>query len=223
MKLPKPKFAEAGPGAGKTHAMVDEIVAALQILPSHRFLAAVTYTNAAANTIRDRLSERVPRVRSNVFIGTIHSFVNRFVLMPCAELLTLLPEDRMYVAINPYDKVGPKGAAAYEKNLINKGIVPYSSMIPKARQVLETLGIRDLICGRIAYLFVDEFQDTDIGMFEVFEHFRKAEKTRLYVVGDSEQYVMIFESEKWNLVERRWLLTPIPKTHHILLRIADNI
>ena len=192
MKLPKPKFAEAGPGAGKTHAMVDEIVAALQILPSHRFLAAVTYTNAAANTIRDRLSERVPRVRSNVFIGTIHSFVNRFVLMPCAELLTLLPEDRMYVAINPYDKVGPKGAAAYEKNLINKGIVPYSSMIPKARQVLETLGIRDLICGRIAYLFVDEFQDTDIGMFEVFEHFRKAEKTRLYVVGDSEQYVMSF-------------------------------
>ena len=52
--------------------------------------------------------------------------------------------------------------------------------------------MRDLIAERIAYLFVDEFQDTDIGMFEVFEHFHKAEKTRLYVVGDSEQYVMSF-------------------------------
>ena len=32
-KLPKSKLAEAGPGAGKTHAMVDEIVAMIQLLP----------------------------------------------------------------------------------------------------------------------------------------------------------------------------------------------
>lgn len=190
--LNKPKLAEAGPGAGKTHAMVDEIVAAIQVLPPHRFLAAITYTNAAANTIRERLSKRV-RVRRNVFVGTTHSFVNRFVLAPFAELLTLLPQDRIYAAIDPYDKVNsPAGAAAYTKNLIKKGIVPYDSMIPTSRTILETPGIRDRICERLAYIFVDEFQDVDNGMFEVFEHFRKAEKTSLYAVGDPEQYVMSF-------------------------------
>ena len=85
-KLPKPKLAVAGPGAGKTHEMVNEIVAAIQDASSHRFLAAITYTNAAANTIRERLSRRI-RLRRNIFIGTTHSFVNRFVLAPCAELL----------------------------------------------------------------------------------------------------------------------------------------
>ena len=71
-KLPKPKLAEAGPGAGKTHGMVNEILGAIQVLPPHRFLAAITYTNAAANTIRERLSRRV-RLRRNVFVGTTHS------------------------------------------------------------------------------------------------------------------------------------------------------
>lgn len=191
-KSPKAELAEAGPGAGKTHAMVDEIIAAIQMLPPHRFLAAITYTNAAASVIRDRLSMRVQLKRS-VFIGTTHSFVNRFVLAPYAQLLMLLPEDRIYAAIDPYEKVNsPAGAAAYTRNLIKKGIVPYDEMIPTARQILETPSIRDRICGRLAYLFVDEFQDTDIGMFEVFEHFRKAAKTSLYVVGDPEQYVMSF-------------------------------
>lgn len=188
-KLPKPKLAEAGPGAGKTHTMVDEIVAAIQMLPPHRFLAAITYTNAAANTIRERLSERV-RLRQNIFVGTTHSFVNRFVLAPCAELLSLLPEDRIYAPVDVHEK--GRGAAIYTKNLIKKGIVPYDAMIPITRKILKMPGIRDRICGRLAYVFVDEFQDADLGMFEVFEHFRKAAKTTLYVVGDPEQYVMSF-------------------------------
>jgi DNA helicase-2/ATP-dependent DNA helicase PcrA len=183
------KLAEAGPGAGKTHTMVDEIVTAIQMLPSHRFLAAITYTNAAANTIRERLANRV-RLRPNVFVGTTHSFVNRFVLAPCAELLSLLPEDRIYAAVDVYEK--GRGAGIYSDNLIKKGIVPYDAMIPKTRMIMKEPAIRDRICGRLAYIFVDEFQDSDIGMLEIFEHFRKADKTALYVVGDPEQYVMSF-------------------------------
>lgn len=189
-KSPKPKLAEAGPGAGKTHAMVDEIVAAIQVLPPHRFLAAITYTNAAANTIRERLSRRVP-LRRNIFVGTTHSFVSRFILTPCAELLAILPEGSIYAAVDVH-KAGPRGAGIYTKNLINKGIVPYSAMIPKTREILETPGIRDRLCGRLAYIFIDEFQDADIGMLEVFEHFRKAAQTNIYAVGDPEQYVMSF-------------------------------
>lgn len=188
-KLPKPRLFEAGPGAGKTHAMVNEIGAAIQVLSPHRFLAAITYTNAAANTIRERLSRRVG-LRRNVFVGTTHSFVNRFVLAPFAELLSLLPEDRIYAAVDVHEK--GLGAGIYTENLIKKGIVPYDAMIPTARKILEIPGIRERICERLDYIFVDEFQDADIGMLEVFEHFRKAAKTTLYFVGDPEQYVMSF-------------------------------
>jgi DNA helicase-2/ATP-dependent DNA helicase PcrA len=187
--LTKPKLAEAGPGAGKTESMVDEIVAAIHLLPPHRFLAAITYTNAAANTIRERLSKRA-RLRRNVFVGTTHSFVNRFVLAPYAELLSFLPGDRIYAPVPVHEK--GRGAARYAENLIKKGIVPYDEMIPITRKILKAPGIRDRICERLAYIFVDEFQDVDNGMFEVFEHFRKAVKTSLYAVGDPEQYVMSF-------------------------------
>ena len=188
-KLPKPKLVEAGPGAGKTHDMVNEITTAMRELPPHRFLAAITYTNAAANTIRERLSKRVP-LSNNIFVGTTHSFVNRFVLAPCAELLSIFPEDHIYAPVNVHEK--GRGASIYTEHLIKKGIVPYDAMVPKARMILNRPDIRDRICGRLAYIFVDEFQDADIGMLKIFEHFRKAGRTTLYVVGDPEQYVMSF-------------------------------
>lgn len=185
----KPRLIEAGPGAGKTHTMVDEIVSAAMNLPPHRFLAAVTYTNAATNTIRERLSAEI-QLRPNIFIGTTHSFVNRFVLAPCAELFSLFPEDRIYAPISVHEK--GRGASRYTKNLINKGIVPYDAMIPKTREILKkSTAIRNRICSRVPYIFVDEFQDADVGMLEVFEHFRKS-GSELFAVGDPEQYVMSF-------------------------------
>jgi len=187
--LPRPRLAEAGPGGGKTHTMVDQIAAAIQTLPPNRFLAAVTYTNAAANTIRERLSQRVP-IKPNVFVGTTHAFMNRFILAPYAELFSLLPADRIYVGINVHDK--GRGAANYRRNLIGKGIVPYDAMVPLARQVLQDSTARKRICMRLAHIFIDEFQDADIAIYEVFEHFRKGGKTCLFAVGDPEQYVTSF-------------------------------
>ena len=187
--LPNLMLAEAGPGAGKTHAMVDEIIAAIKKLPPHRFLAAITYTNAAANTIRERLCRRV-QLRNNIFIGTTHSFMIRFVLAPYAELLSLLPEDCIYAPIDVHEK--GRGAVNYTKNLIKKGIVPYEAIITITQEILKKPNIRDRICGRLAYIFIDEFQDTDNRMFEIFQHFFKEKKTDLFVVGDPEQYVMSF-------------------------------
>jgi len=43
------------------------------------------------------------------------------------------------------------------------------------------------------------------------------------VLNDCHRFGQLLESEEWNLVERRWLLASVPKAHHILLRIADNM
>jgi DNA helicase-2/ATP-dependent DNA helicase PcrA len=169
--------------------MVDEIVDALASLPANRHLAAITFTNAAAITIRERLQQRT-KVRRNAFVGTTHTFVNRFILMPCATLFDKLPEDCVFAAIDVTSK--GSGAAAYAKNLIKKGVVPFDQMIPTARELLKVDAVRRRLSQRIAYLFVDEFQDTGIGMLEIIDHFRKCGTTRLYAVGDPEQFVMGF-------------------------------
>ena len=47
-------------------------------------MAVITYTNAATNNIKKRLS-RIITVPENIFIGTIHSFLNRFIIIPFAS------------------------------------------------------------------------------------------------------------------------------------------
>ena len=71
----------AGPGAGKTYNMVESIIEALQDLSPSRYIAVITYTNSATNNIYNRLSKRII-IPENLFIGTMHSFLNRFIIIP---------------------------------------------------------------------------------------------------------------------------------------------
>ncbi len=225
----KPRLAVAGPGAGKTYSMVDEIVAGLANLSPHRHLAAITYTNAAANTIRERLHRRVSP-RRNVFVGTTHAFVNRFVLKPFASIFGILPEDPLFAAIDVQAK--GRGAPIYTKNLIKKGIVPYDAMLPKARELLNKRDIRERVAGRLQYLFIDEFQDTNIVALDIFEKIRKPDHTAVYAVGDPEQYIMGFtyrgvkppEFSKipfYRLQEKAERIPPLPYNHRSNAEIVD--
>ncbi len=193
----------AGPGAGKTHGMVDEIVLALGELLPYRQLAAITYTNAAARTIRDRLFKIIPPQR-NIFIGTTHAFLNRFILHPFATVFDELPGERIYGAVD-VQAIATKGGtkkiepaklnaarAAITKRLLNRGVVPYDAMIAVATRLLKKKHVRERVARRLQFLFIDEFQDTDTRQFQIFDELRKAKHTRIYVVGDPEQYISGF-------------------------------
>ncbi len=198
-----PTIVLAGPGAGKTHGMVDEIVAALDGLRPHRYLAAITYTNAAARTIRERLFNRLPAQR-NVFVGTTHAFLNRFILQPFAMVFDELPEERIYGAIDVASiatgggrkRLAPAklniAKAGVTKRLLAKGVVPYDAMLSIAGRLLKHKPIRERVSSRLQFLFIDEFQDTDTRQFKLFDEFRKAKHTKIYAVGDPEQYVTGF-------------------------------
>ena len=203
----KPRLAIAGPGAGKTHNMVDEIIAALPHLAPHRHLAAITYTNAAAGVIRQRLHERTT-LRRNLFVGTTHSFISRFILQPFGCVFEELPPECIYGAIDvrgiatkggtkilaPADLQG--ALSRITGRLIAKGVVPYDAMLQVAKRLLDKDGVRELLGRRLQFVFVDEFQDTDTRQSVVFDELRKSKLTRLYMVGDPEQYVMGFTYAK---------------------------
>lgn len=199
----KPTVVVAGPGAGKTHNMVNEIATCIPNLSPNRFLVAITYTNAAADMIRTRLHRRVRPTR-NVYIGTIHSFLNRFILSPFAVVLEQFPEDHIFVSADVSipnktqsgRKLTPQqvsiAKAAKLSALLKRGIVPYEKMSSVAATLLEMKEIRRLVGHRLQYLFVDEFQDVDTTQLRVFESLRKEKRTRIYVVGDPEQYISSF-------------------------------
>lgn len=68
----------AGPGSGKTRVLTERVRSLLTNVTGHFRVLALTFTNKAADEMRDRLSD-LGENRQRAFIGTIHSF--------CLEML----------------------------------------------------------------------------------------------------------------------------------------
>lgn len=68
----------ASPGSGKTKTLVARAQHKLDSLPRHKSLALITYTNAGADEIAIRLSDR----GNSIFVGTIHRFCLEYILRP---------------------------------------------------------------------------------------------------------------------------------------------
>lgn len=74
-----PLLVEAGPGSGKTRVLTDRIRHLLTTVQGHFRILALTFTNKAADEMKDRLLD-LGEERDRAFIGTLHSF--------CLELLS---------------------------------------------------------------------------------------------------------------------------------------
>ncbi len=68
----------AGPGSGKTRVLTERIRRLIAESDGHFRVLALTFTNKAANEMRERLEE-FPEIHQRAFIGTLHSF--------CVEVL----------------------------------------------------------------------------------------------------------------------------------------
>ncbi len=69
----------AGPGSGKTRVLTERIRHLLTSVPGHFRILALTFTNKAADEIKERLAD-LGAERERAFIGTMHGF--------CLEVLT---------------------------------------------------------------------------------------------------------------------------------------
>lgn len=80
----------ACPGSGKTRTLTYKVANELSKLDSHKkFVIAITYTNRAADEIKERI-ELLGVPTKQLWIGTIHSFCNEWILKPYSSLLDVL-------------------------------------------------------------------------------------------------------------------------------------
>ena len=199
----KPTMMIAGPGAGKTYEMVERIVEAIPELKPNRILAAITFTNAATDSIKRRLEEQI-HIPPNVFVGTNYSFFNQFILLPFALLFDYVAQDKIFLEIDvrkivdkiPHKKNVPAIRNKIRSNIVNKllgeGKIPFEQIAMISAKLMEESKVRDVVCNRIQFLFKDEFQDTDTVQLKIFDAIRKGKKTKMYSVGDPEQYILGF-------------------------------
>jgi DNA helicase-2/ATP-dependent DNA helicase PcrA len=76
--LEGPLVVRAGPGSGKTRVLIERIRHLLTHVPGHFRVLALTFTNKAADQMKDRLRD-MDGEQDRAFIGTLHGF--------CLEML----------------------------------------------------------------------------------------------------------------------------------------
>lgn len=90
----KPLLVEAGPGSGKTRVIIERVkflINELKVSPSS--LLVITFTRKAANELKDRLSEDIPKnIINEMQISTIHSFCLDF-LKKRGNVTNLIDDD----------------------------------------------------------------------------------------------------------------------------------
>lgn len=198
----------AGPGAGKTYNMVESIVSSLPSLSSARYMVVITYTNSATINIKKRLSKRI-RIPKNLFIGTIHSFLNHFLVIPYSSwvdknvnieksFIQCQTEEVFTKTRKGKGKISPQEAAIIKSRLtasLNKnGYITYDQTLVLANKCIVEKPLRKIISNRIQFLFIDEFQDTNNHIFRIVDEIRKEKLTKIICVGDPEQFIQSFDS-----------------------------
>lgn len=187
--------------------MVNQIINVLPDLKPFRCLSTITYTNSACSIIKTRLQSQTP-IPKNVFITTIHHFLNEAIIIPYASIYNIAGLEKMFIDLNLEDIVNAK-AERYkktpyyfaQKNVIKKrmtdkmlseGKIPLSLIGNLASELMEIKIVREIVSLKYQFLFIDEFQDVDPKQFFVFESIRKTNKTSIYAVGDPEQFIMSY-------------------------------
>jgi DNA helicase-2/ATP-dependent DNA helicase PcrA len=86
----------AGPGSGKTRVLTCRIATLLKMTAEKKFrILGLTFTNKAADEMRDRVSKMVPGFGDRLFLGTFHSFCAD-VLRQHGTHLGIKPDFRIY-------------------------------------------------------------------------------------------------------------------------------
>lgn len=218
------KLTIAGPGAGKTTKMTDAVESCISNLDSNRYIAVITYTNEATKEIQSKLRGRI-EIPNNLFIGTIHSFLIKFIFDPYAHIFDITTVDKFYIdkiELSPthkeslHAKYSFDAAKAIEKNTIIKraeevlesGLVIYDQILEKAQILILNEKIRFIVANRLQYIFIDEYQDSRIYQHNILMKIFLEGKTSLYAIGDPMQSIFYFSYKASQLKNE-----PIPKSY----------
>jgi DNA helicase-2/ATP-dependent DNA helicase PcrA len=171
---------EAGAGAGKTYTLISALRYLIHgrgaaFLRQHQRVACITYTNVAKNEIESRTDRHLA-----IFCDTIHAFCWSAIKDFQPQLRKELPFLERWV--EKLQESGGVGMRVIEYTLGHGKVHPESVSLYH-NDVLDLFvaltkyeKFRTLLVARYPILFIDEYQDTDVGFAEALKaHFLGAE------------------------------------------------
>jgi DNA helicase-2/ATP-dependent DNA helicase PcrA len=206
-------LALAGPGSGKTRVLVERIKRLIGQGHSPRGMAAITYTNAAADELTERIGQGLG------YVGTLHGFCLRLIekdaenfgfpkrlavldeqqadelLAQCAQDLNYRgSKESLRTAIYSLYRQPTRHATdslvatRFVNSLRLNGLLTFDTILLEALRSM-AFGTRPRSVESFSHLFVDEFQDAADIDAEIYRALRIPNQ---FMVGDPDQSIFAF-------------------------------
>lgn len=181
-----------GAGSGKTYSLVQVIRKVLEDNTSKK-IACITYTNAGVREIKERVNHK------NLFVSTIHEFlwdnISNFQKELKQAIIYLVNDEdcKMKIKNHPViddsffqNRIHPIEKIQYkEYTKLYDGIISHDEVLLVASYLLSKYRkLRDIIKNKYPFIFIDEYQDTNPIVVNVFlNYFFKEEDFNRSVIG----------------------------------------
>ena len=214
----------AGPGSGKTHLMVERIIKDATETARPGGMVVVTFTNAAAAELRERLERRGFNPASLHHLGTLHSWASRELRSSGYDLVMLGDRDIKTICDTVRKTLGAMARNMSQPAMWQSALEPPTfgtnrtvglairAAMKRAGTTHPDMLLRDfleLVATRppaVERIYVDEYQDSapvDAGIYETMHRNRGA---ALYLIGDPRQAIYGFRGATPDNLARAWEL-----------------
>ncbi len=196
-------FVLAGAGSGKTRVIIERIKHLLDQGIEGKKILAITFTHKASEEMRKRLGNE-----QHVDVFTFHQFcyvqietwLNQTIRLATESELSNFREDEL-LAITNYKNgfMKTKRPRCYQKYtalLKEKGVLDFDDLLLKVYDAIHHQHLH----FSYQYIFIDEFQDTNLLQYMLFKKLIKKE-TSVFAVGDPDQSIYKFRGASSKIIE----------------------
>ena len=197
---------KAGPGTGKTHALVQRVA---RVVKEHdQPCTVISFTNKAADEVRGRIEQTIGPCRRSVQVHTFHGYCLYWLRRYNPSLQPLGPRKRYQILQTLYPDVEtPKlqqlsqeimlsiSYSAQRENYLAylhaNNSIDLDTIIPFALEMLKEEGEACLEMRiQTGHLFVDEFQDINQDQYDLVCSL--AQTSPVFIIGDPDQAIYGF-------------------------------
>lgn len=194
----------ASAGSGKTTIMIKKMKRVLEEIKDHKTVAAITFTTKATEEIKKKAG--LEGVKKEFFAQTNDSFIEHEIIRPFITD-TYGTEFQSDFTID-YDfkfhdfESGKKSLVEYLKLGVFYNIKENFKFQLALDILKNNAAARQYLQSKYEMLFLDEYQDSDLDMHDLFMYLKEMLGIKLFIVGDPKQAIYIWRGAQPNIFEK---------------------
>lgn len=188
-------FLIAGAGSGKTRVIVERIKHLIRQGVNPTEILCITFTNKSAEEMKERLIDY--DIYANTFHGYCYQVLSAHKTFQIFEYNNEFTSDELLEIATYKNSLKqtkkPKIYTAYQNYLSSRNLLDFDDLMLESLPYLSTHDFK--------YIFIDEFQDTNLLQYLILKKMIHKD-THVFAVGDPDQSIYAFRGAKVDLIQK---------------------